>query len=451
MLWAGGGRKVRGWFVPGPGGCPPVSVHWKELVAALDLVIRGGRLLDPSRNLDGSYDIAIANGRIAAIEPRLHDAGAPDRQIACDDPAPPSLDATGGLVVPGLIDVHAHVYSGVCPLAVPADEAAWSGGVTTIVSAGDAGAHTIDGFRHLVVHRSRTRVLAFLHISAIGLVGWPQGEAINVAHLDVEAATRAVEANRDIVVGIKVRQSAPRIVGDNGLEPLRRALEVGRRTELPVMVHIGGAPAPLRDILQLLRPGDVVTHCFTSSGHGLVEGGELIPEALAARERGVLFDVGHGAYAFDYGNAETAAESGFWPDCVSTDLHRLSASGAARDLPTTMSKMLGLGMPLKEVIRAVTGSPASVIGHSHEVGSLRVNRVADVTILDLEEGDHMFTDGSGHSRRASRHFRVRHTVRAGIPWGGPWPHPGRLLGTMSHTSARRLAGPTLDGGDAATP
>jgi dihydroorotase len=391
---------------------------------ALDVLIRGGRVLDPATGLDDVRDIGVSNGRIVAIDRDLGSARAPARTDFPPHPGTLDIDASGLLVVPGLVDLHTHVYAGVVPLAVPADQAAMTAGVTTMVSAGDAGAHTIDGFRHLVVHQNRTRVVAFLHISVIGLAGWPTGEALDRDYLDVDAATRAIAANRDIVVGIKVRQSAPEVVGSNGLEPLRRALRVGERTELPVMVHIGAAPEPLAVILEMLRPGDVVTHCFTSSGNGIVEGGILIPAAGRARDRGVIFDVGHGVGSFDYEFAEIAARAGFWPDCISTDLHTLSASGSMRDLPLTMSKFLNLGMELSSVIRATTQRPAQIINQPASLGRLEVGGAADIAVLELVSGDFEFADTFGHTRRGGQLLRARHTIRAGLPWDR-FPHPGR--------------------------
>jgi dihydroorotase len=403
---------------------------------SLDLVVRGGRVIDPARDVDQVLDVGVRYGRIAAIAPDLSDLVAPPRSDYPPNVGTTVVDATGKLVLPGLVDLHAHVYTGICPLTVGADETSAPGGVTTVVSAGDAGAHTIEGFRRLVVEPSRTRVLAFLHISTIGLAGWPEGEAHELAYLDVDKAVRAAVENRDVVVGIKVREQAPLIVGVNGLEPVRRAVEAGRRAELPVMVHIGGAPVQLGDLMELLRPGDIVTHCFTPAQNGVVETGRLIDAVWSARERGVIFDVGHGFGSFSYGVAELAVAHGFWPDTISTDLHSLSATGPVRDLPTTMTKFFNLGMPLNEVIRAVTSRPAEVLKRSDSFGSLRVNGVADITVLGLESDETELTDSSGARRYASQVFRAHATIRAGIPWVGPAPHPGRAGGSRSHLDLR---------------
>jgi dihydroorotase len=390
----------------------------------LDLVIRGGRVIDPGRGIDEQLDIGVRFGRIAMMEPDLTAWIRSPVSEYPPDTGTVVIDARGKIVAPGLIDMHAHVYTGVCPLTVPADETSSRSGVTTIVSAGDAGAHTIEGFRHLVVNASRTRVLAFVHISTIGLAGWPEGEAVDLAYLDVGKAVRAAIENADIVVGFKVREQGI-IVGDNGLEPVRRAVEAGDAVGLPVMVHIGGAPAPLRDILDILRPGDIVTHCYTPIGNGLVEDKRLIDAAEPARQKGIVFDSGHGFGSFDYGIAEVAFEAGFWPDTISTDLHSLSASGPVGDLATTMSKFLNLGMPLHDVIRATTSRPAEVLGRQDTVGALRIGGAADVTVLDLVSGEFEFRDSSGAVRVVQQKLAISNTIRAGIPWGAPLPHPGR--------------------------
>jgi dihydroorotase len=408
----------------------------------LDLLVRGGRVVDPARDVDEVLDVGVAYGRIAALEKDLS-----ARLLAPVDEYPPHpgtliIDASGKLVVPGLVDMHAHVYTGVCPLTVPADETSSRSGVTTIVSAGDAGAHTIEGFRHLIVNKSRTRVLAFLHISTIGLTGWPEGEAVELAYLDVDKAVRAALENRDIVVGIKVREQAPLIVDGHGLEPVVRAVEAGKRAGIPVMVHIGGAPAPLAEILDILRPGDIVTHCYTPIGNGLVTADNLIDAAQPARERGVIFDSGHGFGSFAYSIAEVAFASGFWPDTISTDLHSLSASGPVGDLATTMSKFLNLGMPLLDVIRATTSRPAEVIGRSDAIGSLKVGGSADITVLDLVEGPVEFRDSSGAKRVGNQRLTVESTIRGGIPWGAPLPHPGRSAFALPpdwHSLGQRIA------------
>lgn len=390
-----------------------------------DLVIRGGQIYDPGRGIDQRADLGIRYGRVAAIEPEL-----PVRPPKVD--YPPDLgtqviDARGRYVSPGFIDIHTHVYTGVCPLTVPADPVASRTGVTTMVSAGDAGAVSITGLRRLIADRSHTRIFAFLHISFVGLITWPYGEVVDIDYANVELAIDAVERNRDFIVGIKVRETAPDVVGDNGLEPLRRAIQVGEATGLPVMCHIGNTPTVLTEVLDMLRPGDILTHCFTGSANNLVVDGALVDGAHRARERGVIFDIGHGYGSFDFSIADVAVQEGFYPDTISTDLHSLSAAGPGKDLPTTMSKLLGMGMALPDVVAAVTSRPALVIGKGGEIGTLEVEREADVTIFEVLEEPFEAHDAYGHTRTLDRHIRVSETIRKGVPWGGPYPHPGQNI------------------------
>jgi len=397
--------------------------------APLDLIVRNGRVLDPATGVVVVADIGVRLGRIAAIGPAL--PGRPGSMSYPPHLGTQEIDATGLFVTAGFIDLHAHVYTGVCPLTVPADETSSRSGVTTVVSAGDAGANTIGGFRHLVVERNRTRVLAFLHISMIGLAGWPAGESVQMEMLDGDRALRAIAENADIIVGIKVRETAPDVVGNNGLEPLRRALDVGRETNLPVMCHIGNTPEVLTAVLDLLRPGDILTHCFTGSSNNLVENGALVRGAREAFERGVVFDIGHGFGSFDFTVAELATREGIWPTTISTDIHSLSASSAMKDLPLTMSKLLSLGMPLEDVVAAVTSRPARVIGRGDEIGSLDIGRVADLTLFEVGGDEVTSGDAYGNQRPLEAQVRVRGTVRAGIPWGGPYPHPATPFGVST--------------------
>ncbi|HUG30767.1 MAG TPA: amidohydrolase/deacetylase family metallohydrolase [Candidatus Limnocylindria bacterium] len=401
---------------------------------ALDLVIRGGRVLDAGSGLDARLDVGVRYGRIAAIGPDLSDRIAERRMQMPLDLGTLVIDATDRIVAPGFIDLHTHVFVGVCGLTVPADEISSTTGVTTCVSAGDAGAHTIEAFRRLAVEANRTRVLAFLHVSNVGLAPWPAGEATDLDMLDVPAGIRAARENPDIVIGVKVRMTAPQVIRDHDLEPLRRAIAIGEGAGIPVIMHIGYCPRPIGELLELMRPGDIVTHCFTGSDNTLVEDGRLGRGVHEARARGVLFDVGHGSGSFSYRVADIAIAEGFWPDTISTDIHSLSAAGPVYDLPTTMSKFLALGMPLSRVIESVTSRPAAAIGRSSPIGAIGLGRTADLTVFDVEEGDFTFRDSGAQQsgvrtdRHASARIRIRNTIRAGIPWQAPLPHPGRGVG-----------------------
>ncbi|HVA84789.1 MAG TPA: amidohydrolase/deacetylase family metallohydrolase [Candidatus Saccharimonadales bacterium] len=395
---------------------------------ALDLVVRGGRVFDPGAGIDDHFDVGIRYGRVVALERDLSARIAERRNEMPLDLGTLVVDATGRTVAPGFIDLHTHVYVGVAGLTVPADETSSTSGVTTCVSCGDAGAHTIEGFRRLAVEASRTRVLAFLHVSSVGLAPWPAGEATDLDLLDVPAGIRAARENPDIVIGVKVRMTEPQVIRDHGLEPLRRAIAIAEGAGIPVIMHIGYCPRPIGELLELLRPGDIVTHCFTGSDNTLAEGGHLGRGVHEARAHGIRFDIGHGSGSFAFRVADIAIAEGFWPDTISTDIHSLSASGPVYDLPTTMTKFLMLGMPLDEVIRSVTASPAAAIRRSSTLGSLAVGRVADLAIFDVVDEPQTLRDSFGEERRSTSRLRVHHTVRAGIPWFAPLPHPGRGVG-----------------------
>jgi len=391
-------------------------------MTTIDLLVKGGRVIDPAQDIDEQLDIAVRAGHIVSIGRSL------EGQLS-SSAIRQTVDATGALVVPGLVDIHTHVYTGVCPLTIPADEVASRSGVTTMVSAGDAGANTIEGFRQLIVNQSRTRILTLLHISMVGLAPFPVGESLELALHDVDAAEAAVSRFRDMIVGLKVRQSGPSVTGANGLEPLRRAIAVGKATGLPVMVHITDSDAPIGELLSLLRKGDIVTHCFTGSENGLREGGTITGAARSARERGVVFDVGHGAGSFDFEVAEAAGRVDFWPDTISTDLHSLSAS-TAKSLPTVMSKLMAVGMPLKEVISAATSRAVRAIGRGDKLGRLQVGSVADIAVLDQTSEPIEFHDTFGHRRTGNGQLKARHTIRAGRVWGVP-THPGAGVAVFS--------------------
>ena len=376
-----------------------------------DLLVKGGRVIDPANDRDEVRDLGIARGRIEAVEPDLPAESA--RRV---------VDATGLLVLPGLVDLHAHVYRGFTFISVDADEIGPHTGVTTWVDAGTAGALTFAGLRDEVIRPATVRIYAFLNISNIGLAGlnW---ELTTIEYCDLDHFARVRELNADLIVGAKVRMGTP-TVGENGLEPLRRAVEAAERADLPVMVHIAYAPPPIEDVLDLLRPGDIVTHALTGVTMRIVdEDGKLKAAAERAWDAGVYFDVGHGAGSFSFESAEAVAATGRWPHAISTDLHRMSMTGPtgiltssqgtlipdfdhdpelAFHLPLCMNKFLALGMPLGEVVRAATITPARIVGIDDEVGTLGVGRRADVALFHLEEGSYTYGDLYGNTRTGTR-------------------------------------------------
>jgi dihydroorotase len=384
-------------------------------------------VIDPAGGLDVEADVAIRAGRIAAVAAHIP-----------PEAAGAVLEVAGKLVTPGLIDMHVHVYPGVTPeLGVEADRDCLAKGVTTVVDAGSAGAYTIEGFRRFIVEPSRTRILSLLNISTVGMptMGGGLPETGWIELLNAPAAVAAAREHTGLVVGFKVRMSNY-IVRQCGMEPLYRALDAAGQAGLPLMVHIGDMPAPLGDVLDLLRPGDIVTHMYTAfagmdspdggktiakmhripmgSGQTLLDaGGGIIPQALAARERGVLFDVGHGQGSFAFAVAGPAIAQGFVPDTIGSDLHLGSIGGPVHDLPTVASRFLGLGLSLEQVIEATTARPARILGMDGEIGALQAGAVADVAVFDLLSGGFDFRDSTGEIMRGEQKLQPVVTVRAG--------------------------------------
>jgi dihydroorotase len=371
-----------------------------------DLVLAGGTVIDPARGLHDRRDIGIADGRIAAIEASLSGSDASD-----------VLDVADRLVVPGLVDLHVHVYPGVADLSVEADPTCLGRGATTVVDAGSSGANTFPGFRRWVVEPSRGRILAYLNISLAGQVDPFLGELHDLRFADPARAASVALANPDVIVGFKVRVSEM-LAGPNGLAGLERAIEAGRATNLPVMVHIGGTAFDIEEVLSRVRPGDVITHAYTGWRPGAIvtDAGRVVAGAREARERGVRFDVGHGAGSFTWEVAEAALADGFRPDTISSDLHRLNVAGPVHDLATTLSKFLLLGLTLDEVIAMATVAPATSLGSAGTaLGRLVVGAEADVTVLAFEEGRTALVDSAGVARDARRSLVPVAVLRSGLP------------------------------------
>lgn len=352
-----------------------------------DLVLSGGRILDPSRKLDAVTDIAFAGGKVSAIGDNLTAAN--------------RVDVSGKLVVPGLIDLHTHVYWGGTSLGVEADAYARKAVSPTLVDAGSAGPGNFAGFRAHVIERADARILAYLHISFAGIYAFSPtimaGESQDLRLMAAREAVAVAEANRDKIIGIKIRVGA-KTSGQNGIAPLDIAFDVADRLGLPVMAHIDEAPPTYEEVVDRLRPGDVLTHCFRPFPNSPVHADGRIREAvLRAKERGVLFDVGHGMGAFSWDTAQAMVERGFWPDTISSDIHVLCLDGPAHDMPTTMTKFLALGMPLEQVITASTSAPAKAINRP-ELGRLEVGGLGDASILSVSSAPVALEDVLGKVR-----------------------------------------------------
>lgn len=365
-----------------------------------DLLIRGGHLIDPSCGHDGPADIAVSGGRVAAVAPQI-DPGLAHEVIA----------AAGQIVTPGLVDLHTHIYWGVTYWGVEADPLAARSGVTSWVDAGSAGAYSFPGFRRYVRDAGRARVFCLLNLTAVGLIA-PTGEFANLDYCDVDLAAQTVEANRDMIVGIKARIDANTTRGA-GLRPLELARALADRVGLPLMVHIASGPPAIADIAALLRPGDILTHCFTGLSQGLLGAdGRMAPLARELRARGVILDIGHGGGSFSYEVAEQAMAEGLPPDVISSDVHQLSVQGPMFDLPTTLAKFLNLGMSLYDVIDRATRRPAAAIGRP-DLGTLAPGAPADIAIFRLERGDFSFYDSEMRKRAGELRLACAHTLVGG--------------------------------------
>jgi len=372
---------------------------------AWDLLIRGGTLVDPARAISAKRDVAFSGGKVAAVAETL--AGE----------ATEVIDATGALVTPGLIDIHTHVYHGLAT-GRHADQTSLANGVTTVVDAGSAGWMTLRGLRDYVIPTYQTRVYAFLHISATGLtINRVMPELAEIKFAQVEEAARTVAENRALVCGIKVRIAHGATgAGDqtNAREALRRARQAADLAGVPLMVHVSDTPIPLAEILDQLRTGDIATHIFNGNAEQVLDrDGRVRPDVRAARERGVVLDIGHASIHCDVKVAQRAIAEGLLPTTLSTDLHTPPAGRIVYNLRAVMSKFLALGMTLDDVVASVTSRAAAAIGKSSELGSLAPGMAADAVILDLEDGHFTYVDGAGNELKATRRFRTRHVIRAG--------------------------------------
>ena len=367
-----------------------------------DSVILGGEVVDPGSGIIGRYDVGIREGRVAAVEPSLASARAEH-----------VIDARGQIVTPGLIDLHTHVYWGVTYWGIEADPVAARSGVTTWLDVGSAGSYTFPGFRRYIVEPSRVRIYALLNLSSIGLVA-PTWEFANLDYCDLELAAQIVERNRDLILGIKARIDRNTTRGV-GIRPLELARELADRLGLPLMVHIGFGPPSIDEVAALLRPGDILTHCFTGAPMRiLTKDGKVHPVIRELHDRGLVLDIGHGTGSFSFPVAEALLEQGLLPDVISSDIHQLAIQGPMFDLPTTLSKFLALGMRLPEVIERATAAPARVIGRQ-DLGTLKPGSLADVALFRVEEGDFTFYDVDMTPRRGTKRLVNTLTLVAGEP------------------------------------
>ena len=370
--------------------------------APYDMLIKGGTVIDPAQDLHAVRDVALAGGRVAALDEEIY-----------EETAQTVIDAAGYLVTPGLIDLHVHVWWGVSHYGVEPDPTCLARGVTTVYDAGSSGADTFPGFKKYVIDVSATRIKAFLHVSSQGMLSADIGELTDLRFADVNRAVRMCEEHRDDIVGVKIRMTT-NLVGENGKEGLKRAREVCDATGLPLMIHPNASPLSFEDMMDELRAGDIVTHCFHQSDTGILDdSGAIRPAARRAAQRGILFDLGHGQGSFVFDVAEAAMSQDFPPGTISSDLHVYNLNGPVYDLVTTVSKFLVMGLSLDQALEKVTAAPARAMGMLGEIGTLCPGARADLAILELKSGSFVFTDAVDGTRSAEQKLEPVSTIRGG--------------------------------------
>ncbi len=375
-----------------------------------DLILTGARLIDPSQGIDAKRDIAFTDGKVSAIAETV--ARGPDTQ---------TKDLTGKIVCPGLIDMHTHVYWGGTSLGIDAEEFCRTSGVTTAVDTGSAGPGNFPGFRKHVIEPSDVRILAYLHVSHAGIWGFSEnvmvGESEELRLMDPRAAAEVADANRDVIVGIKIRLGR-HASGLHGMTPFEYALQTAEEVGLPMMVHIDEPPPSYEELVARMRPGDVLTHCFRPFPNSPATAqGTVKPAVRDARARGVLFDVGHGKGSFSFKTARAMLANGFLPDTISSDVHQLCIDGPAFDQVTTLSKFLCMGLDLPTVIKMSTENAAMALQRP-ELGTLKPGSPGEATVLDLQTGRFDYTDVLGEVMTGDQKL-----VSAGVVLDGKWWHP----------------------------
>lgn len=351
-------------------------------MAKYDILLQGGRVFDSANASFSQADVAVKGGLVAAIAARLN-----------AEDAAQVFDARGKLVTPGLIDMHTHVGFELHTKVIQADDYCPAAGVTSAVDMGSAGAFTFPWYREQVIRKSAVRIFSFINIASLGTIAihTPYYVKNYGKYVDAADTARTISENREDIRGIKVFMAGS-MVGTWALRALRAARLVSEQTGVPVAVHVSDPPPTLRSILRLLASDDIVTHCLTPHNQKILDdNGRLLPQVLVATQRGVRFDLGHGAGSFAFSIARQALEQGFVPDTFSTDLYYANVDGPVYDLPTTLGKMLNLGVPLERVLQSATYNAAYNIRRS-DLGLLAAGNPADIAVFELQEGDFTFTD-----------------------------------------------------------
>jgi len=365
-----------------------------------DLLIRNGEVKDPARGFSQRADVAILDGKIAAIEPQIE-----------ADRARDVIDAKGLYVTPGLVDIHTHCYFGGTAIGVEADKIGARSGVTTWVDAGSFGYDTFHGFRRFIVEPSQARIFAYIYLYPNSRN--PDVEPVKYVRSMMKQTGEMAVNNRDVVVGIKF-QVGSNMNGRYSLDFLKVARELCDAHKLPLMAHISFAPPETEQVMDLMRAGDVVTHCYNGHTLGIIDAqGKIRPKVKEARDRGVIFDIGHGLGSFNFPAAKKCLDAGFVADTISTDIYTLNVNGPVFDMPTTMSKLLHLGMSFDDVLLRTTANPAKVVGRLEGMGTLRPGAPADIAMLAIEDGEFRLIDSQKNVVTAKKRIVSRGAVCRG--------------------------------------
>ena len=373
-----------------------------------DLLIKNGHVIDPKNHIDSKMDVAIADGKIAKVAKNIDSAQSKK-----------TIDATGLYVVPGLIDIHTHVFVGSKPdvfadgiYSVSPDDFTFKSGVTTVVDAGTSGWRNFPLFKTQVIDKSQTRILSFVNIAADGMNGKPFQE--NIAEMNVDSAVAAIKKYKDIIVGVKIGHYE-----GNDWTPFERALQAGEQADVPLFVECHLPEFSLEDQLKKMRPGDIITHSYEQISERMPvidDQNKLRPFVIAAQKKGILFDVGHGGAGFWFSQAIPAFHQGLVPNSFGTDLHRFSMNAGMKSMLNVMSKYMAIGMKLNEVVAHATWNPALSIKRE-DLGNLSAGSVADVSLLKLLNGKFGFVDAAGNRLDGNQKLEAELTIRAGkIVW-----------------------------------
>jgi dihydroorotase len=374
-----------------------------------DLLLKAGTVVDPGNGRHAVMDVAIGKGELRAIETSIPASEAVE-----------TIDVSAKLVTPGLIDIHAHVFPTGEGVGEETDQRCAASGVTAIYDAGSAGASTFQAARYLADRAIRTRLGAFVHLSTLGLVGAGRaGELENGKYADLDGCVATIRDNRDLAIGVKLRFSH-NLLWRYDTEPLLMARRAADLADVPLMVHITDAALPIPEILRFLKRGDIVTHCFHAFKNGIMgpQQEAVLQEVWDAQKSGVVFDCAHGRHGhFNFPFIRKLLERGFLPNTISTDLTLPAARhGPVFDLPTTMSKLLNLGVSIDDLVQRVTVNAARAVGAADRLGTLRLGAAADVAVFEVQEGAFDFVDTDGNRLAGTRRLRALLTVRDGRIW-----------------------------------